>query len=85
MLNKIFSYPQGSVNPQGSIEGGMGLYANPVPRLDSATQVMLQYQVFFPVGFNFVKGGKLPGIYGGRTGCSGGSDAKDCFSTRNMV
>jgi len=40
--------------------------------------------VFFPAGFDFVKGGKLPGLYGGRPGCSGGDPALDCFSTRLM-
>ncbi|KAF8823747.1 hypothetical protein HHX47_DHR9000532 [Lentinula edodes] len=29
-------------------------------------------------------GGKLPGLYGGRQGCSGGDAAVDCFSTRPM-
>ncbi|KAG1731175.1 uncharacterized protein EDB91DRAFT_1058886, partial [Suillus paluster] len=31
-----------------------------------------------------VKGGKLPGLYGGHTGCSGGAAAEDCLSTRLM-
>lgn len=44
----------------------------------------MAYSVFFPVGFNFVKAGKLPGLYGGRTGCSGGSAAENCFSSRLM-
>jgi len=42
--------------------------------------VRLEYQVFFPENFPWVKGGKLPGIIGGRTGCGGGDDANDCFS-----
>ncbi|KAJ3877025.1 hypothetical protein F5051DRAFT_17105 [Lentinula edodes] len=29
-------------------------------------------------------GGKLPGLYGGRQGCSGSDAAVDCFSTRPM-
>ena len=43
------------------------------------------YKVFFPAGFDFVKGGKLPGLFAGRPGCSGGAARKDCFSTRFMV
>ncbi len=40
--------------------------------------------MFFPTGFNFVKGGKLPGLYGGKASCTGGDPAVDCFSTRLM-
>jgi len=50
--------------------------------------MMVSYEVAFDAGFNWVKGGKLPGLRGGlnSTGCSGGneSDGKDCFSTRLM-
>lgn len=58
----------------------------------------MSYSVFFPTGFNFVKGGKLPGasvagvvqlltltgMYGGTKGCSGGSLAETCWSSRLM-
>ena len=42
----------------------------------------LKYEVKFDDGFDFVKGGKLPGMYGGKMGCSGGANAADngCFS-----
>ncbi|KAG6917310.1 hypothetical protein DXG01_002968 [Tephrocybe rancida] len=55
----------------------------------SSFQTMLvSYEVAFASGFDWVKGGKLPGLRGGlnSTGCSGGnqSDGKDCFSTRLM-
>lgn len=45
----------------------------------------LRYWVWFPEGFDFVKGGKLPGLYGGRS-TSGGNipDGSDGFSTRYM-
>lgn len=38
----------------------------------------------FEEGFEFVRGGKLPGLYGGDRSCSGGADATKlgCFSTR---
>jgi hypothetical protein len=41
----------------------MGFYAVPMD-LTNAKSVNLEYKVFFPSGFNFVKGGKLPGLYG---------------------
>lgn len=31
-----------------------------------------------------LKIGKLPGLYGGKTSCTGGDPAHDCFSTRIM-
>jgi hypothetical protein len=48
-------------------------------------QAHLRYRVRFPAGFEFVKGGKLPGLYGG-TEVSGGDepDGTDGFSTRLM-
>jgi hypothetical protein len=49
-----------------------------------ASTLTFEYKVFFPSDFEWVKGGKLPGLYGGRTGCSGGDAALDCFSTRLM-
>ncbi|KAG8806240.1 hypothetical protein FRC17_005111, partial [Serendipita sp. 399] len=52
--------------------------------LRKANNVTLSYSVYFPPDFDFVKGGKLPGLYGGRQRCSGGDDALDCFSTRLM-
>ncbi|GLB37057.1 hypothetical protein LshimejAT787_0401080 [Lyophyllum shimeji] len=50
--------------------------------------MLLSYEVAFDNGFDWVKGGKLPGLRGGLSsdGCSGGneSDGRDCFSTRVM-
>ncbi|KAG9024223.1 hypothetical protein FRB95_011937 [Tulasnella sp. JGI-2019a] len=51
--------------------------------------MILSYEVAFPQGFQFVKGGKLPGLRGGplTSGCgSGGNqpDGEDCFSMRLM-
>ncbi|KDQ53488.1 polysaccharide lyase family 14 protein [Jaapia argillacea MUCL 33604] len=51
--------------------------------------MMVSYEVAFDEGFNWVKGGKLPGLRGGPNpdGCSGGAavgDGSDCFSTRLM-
>ena len=36
----------------------------------------------FGAEFDFVKGGKLPGLFGGHMSCSGGAESEDCFSTR---
>jgi len=51
--------------------------------------MLLSYEVAFDSSFDWVKGGKLPGLRGGfnSTGCSGGDRApngKDCFSSRVM-
>lgn len=55
----------------------------------SAREVILRYSVYFPASFDWVKGGKLPGLFGGTAGtygCSGGNqDARDiCWSARLM-
>eukprot|EP01134_Creolimax_fragrantissima_P005703 CFRG5703T1 len=46
----------------------------------------LEYQVYFPSGFDFQQGGKLPGLHGGNLRCSGlrAANGVDCFSTRMM-
>ena len=56
-----------------------------------AKEVVFSYSVYFQEGFQFVKGGKLPGLYGGTSfdaakSCSGGrQDGRDeCFSARLM-
>lgn len=48
---------------------------------------MLEYEVWFPSGFSWTRGGKLPGLYGGNKECSGSKvtpNGKNCFSTRLM-
>lgn len=61
------------------------LNTTPTPNPLSA---LLSYSLYIPPSFNFVQGGKLPGLRGGVqvTGCSGGSetDGVGCFSTRIM-
>jgi hypothetical protein len=50
--------------------------------VESAT---LTYKVMFPVGFEFVRGGKLPGLCGGSAPMGGAkSDGSDGFSERIM-
>jgi len=49
--------------------------------------MMLTYDIAFDENFDFVKGGKLPGLRGGaNNGCEGGSqpNGTDCWSTRLM-
>jgi len=81
-------FPAGSVSPSasrehGAPEGGMQVFLPLVGEpLDAAH---LRYWVRFPADFEFVKGGKLPGLYGGEE-VSGGEepDGTDGFSTRLM-
>ena len=54
----------------------------------SFNSMMVTYEVAFDAGFDWVKGGKLPGLRGGlnSSGCSGGNESNgmDCFSSRIM-
>ncbi len=84
LLQTLLRYPANSFKPSGPIVGGTGFYAAPLD-LSSANQISFSFQIFFPNDFQWVLGGKLPGLYGGRTQCSGGDPAIDCFSTRKMV
>ncbi|PWN43052.1 polysaccharide lyase family 14 protein, partial [Ceraceosorus guamensis] len=76
--------PVGSSNPGSEPVGGTQFYAATPLNLTSALAVTLSYSVFFPASFDWVKGGKLPGLYGGRESCSGGDEASDCWSARFM-
>lgn len=71
-----------SANEDGSAYGGTQFYM----RLDNPAETLyLQYYVLLQPGFNFVKGGKLPGLFGG-TVTSGQHipDGTNGFSTRYM-
>lgn len=69
-------YPSGSINPGNKPQGGAEFYAKPID-LTLAQNASLEYSVYFPFDFDFVKGGKLPGLYGGHKGCSGGNAAAE--------
>src|ERR1700730_4471493 len=75
------TYPAGSSAPSSGHPGGaqaplrMG-----VGSLDNAA---LTYQLRFPVGFQFVKGGKLPGLCGGQC-WTGSNNGPGGWSTRFM-
>lgn len=74
-------YPQGKV---GQEEDGGG--AQWRLRFESSLdKCIVEYKVLFPIGFDFMKGGKLPGLCGG-TSPGGGkkSDGSDGFSARIM-
>ncbi|KDQ56220.1 polysaccharide lyase family 14 protein [Jaapia argillacea MUCL 33604] len=87
-------YPQGSVNPANTIPGGFGFYLSGAnefrSRLRTSKEVLMSYGVMFQEGWEWVKGGKLPGIYGGEGdsayGCTGGrqGDRSSCFNLRLM-
>ncbi|KII92918.1 polysaccharide lyase family 14 protein [Plicaturopsis crispa FD-325 SS-3] len=80
------TYPAGSYSHD---TGGTQLYSLWNTTDGSVFQSMvLSYEVAFDKGFDWVKGGKLPGLRGGPdpNGCSGGSqpNGSDCFSSRVM-
>ncbi|KAG0270410.1 hypothetical protein DFQ27_007562 [Actinomortierella ambigua] len=82
-------YPKGSYVPSlGSVTGGTQFYATPFGANVSFQSMMISYEVAFPAGFNYVLGGKLPGVYGGASydGCSGGvqSTGSNCLTMRMM-
>ncbi|KAI0373148.1 hypothetical protein BV20DRAFT_938489 [Pilatotrama ljubarskyi] len=84
-------FPAGSYTFSHTPQGGISFYA-PGPSsvdLTTAKEVTFGYSVFFPSGTQFVKGGKLPGLYGGDSddeavSCSGGRRDNGCFSARLM-
>lgn len=58
-------YPEGSINPQGKIKGGFGFYlAGPGGACvyEDARDALFSYALRFDDGFEFVKGGKIPGL-----------------------
>jgi len=71
------TYPAGQFGPTA---GGVQFL---VPFGQTYQELYFSYRVRFKAGFDFVKGGKLPGLVGGSspTGCS---PKKDGFSARNM-
>lgn len=54
------------------------------PALAAASVLYLRYYVKFPAGFDFGRGGKLPGLYGGPPGQESGGHHGQAFSTRYM-
>lgn len=87
-------YPKGSINPNGKIPGGVGFHISGPrdfqARLDNANEIIYGYSVLFEEGFEWVKGGKLPGGFGGVEAnayhCTGGrKEQRDtCYNLRLM-
>jgi hypothetical protein len=66
------SYPAGSSAPSSGLVAGGAQLELPIAA-GAADDATLTYKVRFPVGFQWIKGGKLPGLCGG-TCNSGGVD-----------
>lgn len=87
-------FPKGAWSPGGAKSGGVLFFAYPYKENTitkdnpfSSQGATIEYDVFVPSDFPFVKGGKMPGLAGGRSngrGCGGGNDPTDCFSVRIM-
>ncbi|KAL5631521.1 hypothetical protein ACGC1H_007141 [Rhizoctonia solani] len=79
------TYPAGSYSNH---TGGGAQFIQLWNTTSNLQSVILSYEVAFDANFDFVKGGKLPGLRGGPDvlGCSGGKqpNGRDCFSTRLM-
>nr|WP_228573475.1 hypothetical protein [Halomonas sp.] len=77
-------YPAGTSSPGEEPRGGAGFYSDP-PSLQGAERACLSYMVRFPSDFDFVRGGKLPGLYGGEAPSGGEEvDGVSGFSMRLM-
>lgn len=79
-------YPEGSINPSSKDKrplGGAGFVARLLPK--DTSSACLSYRVRFEDEFEFVRGGKLPGLYGGEAPSGGEEvDGTDGFSMRLM-
>jgi len=78
------TYPQGSYSHD---TGGAQFYNLWNSSSTDFLSMAVSYEFAFEQGFDWVKGGKLPGLRGGlnSTGCSGGKQPTgDCFSARLM-
>ena len=71
------SYPKGSLGPN---EGG-GVFRE---RLAPRESYGLSYRVLFEKGFDFRRGGKLPGLGGGKANTGGEKPTGDGWSARYM-
>ncbi|CAL1711898.1 unnamed protein product [Somion occarium] len=90
-------FPEGSINPGNKHAplGGFGFHLTGPTGFKralselSSSHVLMSYELMFEPGWEWKKGGKLPGIYGGvgnaAYNCTGGrqSDGK-CFNIRLM-
>ncbi|KAF9257931.1 polysaccharide lyase family 14 protein [Marasmius fiardii PR-910] len=89
-------YPKGSINPSAPIPGGFGFYLTGPKGFVAGKEVVMSYRLMFERDWEWVKGGKLPGISSlvrevGGVGdlayrCSGGRQENrcKCFNVRLM-
>ncbi|TFK22712.1 alginate lyase [Coprinopsis marcescibilis] len=84
-------FPKGSYKPSAEPRGGISFYSHGPAWFDftRAKEATFGYSVWFPEDFDWVRGGKLPGLLGGNSkdiayGCSGGRKDVDCWSARLM-
>jgi hypothetical protein len=72
-------FPNNSYIPSAPIKGGMQFYCQPI--IFPTKAVVFRYKVMFPKNFDWVKGGKLPGLWFGDIGANGGNhiDAGSSF------
>ncbi len=78
-------YENGDCPSPGGGQFYMDLTAMQRTDLANAPSLDLRYHVKFDTGFDFGRGGKLPGLYGGAPGAeSGGNHDGSAFSTRYM-
>ncbi|KAH7107457.1 hypothetical protein BKA62DRAFT_740324 [Auriculariales sp. MPI-PUGE-AT-0066] len=84
------SFKKGAYDFKGAT-GGFSFVAYGPDSVDltKAKEATFAYSAWFEEGFDFNRGGKLPGLQGGDTDeaskrCSGGRKSLDCFSARMM-
>ncbi|KAM0750529.1 hypothetical protein T439DRAFT_234140 [Meredithblackwellia eburnea MCA 4105] len=79
------TYPPGSMGGGApGTAGGVGAMMIAAFGNQSYQRAIMSYEIAFSKNFNFVNGGKLPGLYGGAGTCSGGFRSPACFSARLM-
>ncbi|PFH53659.1 polysaccharide lyase family 14 protein [Amanita thiersii Skay4041] len=90
-------YPAGSISPSAPLPGGFSFYLSGPPSFSkalqdfpNATHVQFSYRLLLQPDWEWRKGGKLPGIFGGEGDlayrCTGGRtrDRCQCFDIRPM-
>ena len=66
----------------GAVDADTGAYFYWTPGgMGKATSACLSYQVLVPIDFDYARGGRLPGVYGGFAG-GGNSPTQSGFATR---
>lgn len=72
------------VYAKGQYASKAGVNFRAQPKGIVSTKLTMEYAVYFPEDFDFVKGGKLPGMWGGEAGSGGGDWNTDGWSFRVM-